>query len=85
MAGTQPVLAHPATANVFALPYGTAYAIWLPEPEYSEAVAAGLRPQTTWSPGHVTDLGEVLGPGWLFGAWRPEEMAWIAAAHRASG
>lgn len=40
----RPVLAHPASGFVFAMPYGTKYAIWIPHPQHAEAVAAGLAP-----------------------------------------
>jgi hypothetical protein len=78
------VLAHPISGFVFAMPYGTEYALWIPEPEYADAAAAGLVPTTTWSTGESTDLTAELGDGWLFGEYKVEELAWVAAAYVAA-
>lgn len=77
------VLAHPRTARVLAMPYGTAYALWLPELPHGEAVAAGLSARMHWSGGAQTDLEAELGAGWLFGQWRAEEERWVRAAYDA--
>lgn len=79
------VLAHPISGFVFAMPYGTQYALWIPEPEHAEAVAAGLVPTNTWSTGESTDLAAELGDGWLFGQYKVEELPWVAAAYVAAG
>jgi hypothetical protein len=78
------VLAHPSSGVVFAMPYGTRYALWIPEPQHTDAVAVGLVPTAAWSSGEPTDLTRELGPGWLFGAWKAEEVAWLAAAYKAA-
>ena len=80
----RPVLAHPVSGFVFAMPYGTSYAVWIPQPQHAEATTAGLAPTTTWSGGHVTDLTEVFGSGWLFGRFVQGEVSWIAAAYAAA-
>jgi len=80
----RPVLAHPSSGFVFAMPFGTQYALWLPEPEHAQALAAGLLPAMTWSPGHRTDLVAELGDGWLFGKFEQQEVAWLAAAYAAA-
>lgn len=84
LAQGRPVLAHPDSGFVFALPYGTSYALWLPEPQHADAVAAGLVSTNVWSGGSVTDLRDELGTGWLFGRFLEGEIAWIAAAHAAA-
>lgn len=72
-----PVLADPSTGEVWALPIGTAYALRLTGSAHEEAVAAGLRPVHRWGSGAVTDVEEELGAGWLFGAWKAEEVDWL--------
>ncbi len=66
------------------MPYGTSYAVWIPKPQRAEAEAAGLRPTTTWSGGHVTDLADEFGDGWLFGGFTDDEVSWLAAAYAAA-
>jgi hypothetical protein len=78
------VLAHPDSSFVFAMPYGTQYAIWVPQPQHADAAAAGLVATNTWSTGESTDLEAVLGAGWLFGGYMVDEVKWIAAAYVAS-
>ena len=80
----RPVLAHPVSGFVFAMPHGTQYGLWIPEPEHTEATVAGLVPTMTWSGGGTTDLAAEFGEGWLFGKSRGEEVAWLAAAHVAA-
>ena len=80
----RPVLAHPMSGVVFAMPYGTSYAIRIPRPQHAEAAAAGLMPTTTWSGGSVTNLEAEFGTGWLFGRFADDEVAWIAAAFAAA-
>jgi len=75
------VLAHPVSGFVFAMPYGTQYAMWIPEPQHADAVASGLVPTNTWSTGDTTDLTAELSDGWLFGDYKVEEVAWVAAAY----
>lgn len=75
------LLADPSTGRVLAMPFGTAYVLWLPEPMHSEALAAGLVSARKWKTGRSTDLERELGPGWLFGAWRHDEARWVRAAH----
>ena len=80
----RPVLAHPRSGFVFAMPYGTAYALWLPEPQHNAARAAGLRATHSWSTGPPTDIADELGEGWLFGAWDAREVEWVKAAYAAA-
>ena len=80
----RPVLAHPRSGVVFAMPYGTSYAVWIPQPQHADAVAVGLVPTMTWSGGSVTDLSDVFGDGWLFGTFADDEVSWIAAAYAAA-
>src|SRR4051812_26044401 len=41
--GGKPVLAHPDTDRIFALPRGTAYALWVIPEDLGTALAAGAR------------------------------------------
>ena len=80
----RPVLAHPVSGAVFAMPYGTSYAIRIPGPQHADATAAGLMSTTTWSGGSVTDLEDEFGAGWFFGRFVDDEAAWITAAYAAA-
>jgi len=74
----RPVLCHPTSGRVLAIPWGTAYAIWLAPGCWEEA--ADYSTAQTWSSGRITDLAEALGdPGWRFGRLRLEqERDWLA-------
>jgi len=39
---------------------------------------------STWSTGETSDLEKELGAGWLFGAYKAEEVNWVAAAYVAA-
>lgn len=84
LADGRAVLAHPATGRILAMPYGTAYALWLPEDACAEAKRSGLVPTRRWSDGTRTDLEREIGPGWLFGKWHADEERWLRAAYDAS-
>ena len=83
LADGRAVLAHPATGRILAMPYGMAYALWLPEEACVEAKRSGLIPTRRWSNGTTTDLEREIGPGWLFGAWHADEERWLRAAYDA--
>ena len=76
----RPVLAHPTSQAVLAFAYGTGYALLVPLPERQRAIEVGLSPVMRWSVGSPTDLAKHLGHQWLFGHWRPEELAWCQQA-----
>jgi hypothetical protein len=76
--GAHPVLAHPATFVIFAFPWGTAYALWLPPP--IRLTAEDLKTVHRWGGGNTTNLAELLGDGWVWGQWRDREHAWCQAA-----
>ena len=80
----KPVLVAPASGEIIAMAYGTAYIIKLPKAAYHRAQAAGYQTGREWSNGSRTDLSRELGPGWLFGRWEQEEANWLASAYRSS-
>ena len=80
-----PVLAHPKTNRIFAAARGTQYALWLTPPDFEAALALGASSRMTWTGGHVTDLAEQAGPGWLWGRWRADEPAWLRRSYEAAG
>jgi hypothetical protein len=83
--GGKPVLAHPDSDRIFALPHGTAYALWLVPADFEVALAAGARTTHQWSNGSVTDLAERAGPGWIWGSFNDDEPAWARRAYDAGG
>lgn len=76
-----PALVHPTAGVILALAYGTQYALHVPEALLATAIERGCRTQLTWSNGTRTAIADVLGPGWVFGAWLDEEGAWLASAY----
>ncbi len=78
VAGGHPVLAHPDNYAIFAVPWGTAYALWLPPP-VREAVD-DVKLVEHWSGGTSTDIQERIGTGWVWGQWQDREFDWCRAA-----
>jgi hypothetical protein len=83
--GGKPVLAHPDTDRIFALPHGTAYALWLIPEDFERAVAEGVQTKHEWSNGSVTDLAQRAGAGWVWGSWHDAEPLWARRAYDAGG
>ena len=83
--GGKAVLAHPDSGRIFALPHGTAYALWLVPDDFEKAIEAGAQTAMTWSGGSVTDLRERAGPGWIWGRWYDDEPLWVRHAYEAAG
>lgn len=77
----RPALVHPETGLVFALGFGTRYALRLPELQADEARRQGAVTIARWSDGRVTDLAEELGAHWSFGNWAANEAAWLRTAY----
>lgn len=80
--GGKPVLAHPETDRIFALPHGTAYALWLTPDDFAAADAPTAH---EWSNGSVTELATGAGPGWIWGSWNDAEPQWVRRAYEAGG
>ena len=76
-----PALLHPV-GIVFALAYGTAYAIRVSEHHRSLALEAGCRVEQIWSGGGKTDIEQELGRGWLFGLWINQEPQWVLDVYK---
>lgn len=72
-------LCHPPSGRVLAMPYGTAYILWLAEWARAEAADAGYLATMEWSGRMRTDLSTALGDdGWVFGKWNQgRETAWL--------
>jgi hypothetical protein len=81
----KPVLAHPETDRIIALPHGTAYALWLAPDDFQAAREQGAQTVMAWSEGSQTDLAERAGPGWIWGHWYDEEPEWVQHAYAAAG
>jgi len=80
-----PALVHPTTGIVFALGLGTQYGLRFPPDLAAAAVRAGAKTFTRWSTGSTIDTREVLGEGWVFGAWLDEEHEWCQKAYEFFG
>jgi hypothetical protein len=76
----RPVLVHPRSGILFGFAQGThLYALRLPEPEQTAALAAGAARRYEIRGVLSLDLDEV-GEPWVLGAWRPQEPRWCRAA-----
>jgi hypothetical protein len=73
-----PILAHPPSGAILALPRGTAYALWLAP---DDRAAAELSTRHRWGNGSVTDLGDRLGVGWYWGRFDEREPGWCNDAY----
>ncbi len=76
-----PALVEPASGVVFAFCLGTAYCLRLTPHDYEEALKLGRKTIQRWSPGHVTDMRQELGPDWIIGSWLADEIRWCAAVY----
>ena len=76
-----PALVHPGVGVVFALAYGTRYAIRVPDESFDAALAAGCHLEQQWTGGGKTNIEEELGRGWLFGGWAEAEKQWVAKVY----
>ena len=81
-----PVLMHPVTGVVFGFAGGThTYALRLPEPERSAALATGATRVIHYPAGQGRyDLAEI-GEEWVFCRWFKDEEAWCLAAFELAG
>jgi hypothetical protein len=87
-----PVLVHRRSGVLFAFGGGTStYALRLPAPERAEALRSGAKTVREY-PAHPAlgvepsrlDLA-TIGPEWVFGDWREDEIRWCRAAFDAAG
>jgi hypothetical protein len=78
-----PGLVQPATGVLLALALGTQYALRLPGTLADEAVRRGWKTLTTWAGGTQLDTRGELGPEWVFGNYKPDELAWVRQAWQA--
>jgi hypothetical protein len=76
-----PALVHPREGVVFAVTYGTKYAIRVPSESIHEALKVGCRVEQKWTGGGMTNIEEELGRGWIFGGWVEEEKQWLTKAY----
>ncbi len=72
-----PALVEPISGVVFAMSYGTAYAIRVPTQLIDMAYKAGCKAEKAWTGGGKTIIEEALGYGWVFGAWLDAESQWV--------
>lgn len=76
-----PALVHPMEGVVFALAYGTEYAIRIPNDALARAMDLGCATKRTWTGGGEMRIQEEMGMNWLFGCWADEEKQWIARTY----
>jgi len=72
-----PALVEPVRGVAFALAYGTAYALRIPNDIIRTALSAGCKTTQTWAGGRTTDIEADFGPGWVFGGWVDRESDWV--------
>ena len=71
-----PALAIPVNGIIIGLGLGTQYGLRLPGQMGGQAIGAGAQTITKWGAGQVMDIREAIGPEWLFGCWKEEELDW---------
>ncbi len=76
-----PALVHPGEGVVFALAYGTEYAIRVPAESINEALKVGCKMEQKWTGGGKTNTEQELGRGWVFGCWAIDENQWLARVY----
>ncbi len=76
-----PALVHPASGVVFAFAGGTAYRLRLAPRGYQEALQKGWKTVQHFTLGYTEDVGQNLGPDWVFGNWKVDEVRWILAIY----
>lgn len=76
-----PTLVHPKSGIVFAMAFGTEYAIRIPEKSMLDARRAGCRIEQNWTGGGTTNLENELGKDWVFGCWSNEEQNWLTTIY----
>jgi hypothetical protein len=79
----RPVLAHGDTDRIIGFARGTSYALWIAPGDRDAATSAGASPRWTWGSGAVTDLGQSIGPGWIWGRRYADEPRWVRHAYAA--
>jgi hypothetical protein len=79
-----PVLAHPRSNRIFAAAHGTAYALWLTDADFAEAVSQGASSVMRWSGGSSTDLRQLAGQGWIWGRQYPQELSWLRRSYHSA-
>jgi hypothetical protein len=72
-----PALVDPKSGIILATAYGCAYALRVPEEQLDAAYKTGCRAIETWSSGEETKIENIMGRGWVFGAWKKKELQWI--------
>lgn len=78
-----PALVVPPSGIILAIGMGTQYGLRLPGAPGQMALEAGARTTTTWGVNRVMDIQESLGPDWLFGCWKSDELVWCNQAYDA--
>lgn len=76
-----PALVHPASGVVFAFAFGTTYCLRFTPSGYQEALGKGYTTLEHWPDGKLNDLSMELGPDWLWGGWKIDEVRWTTAMY----
>ena len=74
-----PAVIHRNSGVILAVGFGTTYIMRVHENDMKSALAAGCKVKQSWSYGEDTDLSELLGSDWVFGAFEDAEPTWVAA------
>ena len=80
-----PALTHPGSGVVLAIGMGTQYALRLTRPLHALAIDRGAKLSTSWTGGGSTDIAQVFGEDWVFGAWLASEPDWCRQTFEALG
>jgi hypothetical protein len=71
-----PALVHPQSCVILGLGMGTEYALRLAGGIIDSAISKGARRTMKCSTGTTTNLEEIFGNDWVFGAWLKDELTW---------
>jgi hypothetical protein len=71
-----PALVHPRSGIILGLGMGTEYVLRLAGGIIDSAISKGVKRSMKDSTGTTTNLEEIFGDDWVFGAWLKEELTW---------
>jgi hypothetical protein len=72
-----PALVEPVRGVAFAVAFGTAYAVRIPNDSIEIALSTGCTKTQEWAGGRTTNIEADFGAGWVFGGWLDREAVWV--------